>query len=354
MIRAFDGSLADAEGLLAVEQATFNECPYTAQEVRAMLQPGSSRVPRPEGVPPASGGPQRAWLAIDDNPAGAHGRAPLRENVAGFVIAFPVSSLQGAWWEIDLLAVHPERQGQGLGRQLIQAAATAGEGLAGRSRAVVATDNRHSARAFVRAGFQAEPSTCTLLIRRFEEQAPWPQPAPGVSVHEVATAADDSPRRFPPSRRSPPAEGGDEGHAGPHAPRADSAGNRGGLATGDRSRAEWEAAAWQVPPPACGSPGLTLLLAEQHGRPAGHAELIEVETLLYHGIWIESLAASSRTLRETLVYQAMYRAMAAGLDEVSAMVPRQNQPLRHTLLAAGFRSLGAYRWFTADLPLSDL
>ncbi len=47
----------------------------------------------------------------------------------------------------------------------------------------------------------------------------------------------------------------------------------------------------------------------------------------------------------------MNRAMAAGLDEVSAMVPRQNQPLLHTLLAGGFRSLGAYRWFSADLPL---
>jgi len=252
-----------------------------------MLQPGE--------------GSQCAWLAVDDNPVGAHGRAPLREDVVGFVIAFPVSSLQGTWWEIDLLAVHPDRQGRGLGRQLIQAATAGGEGLTGRSRAVVATDNRRSARAFAGAGFQAEPSTCTLLIRRFGEQAPWPQPAPGVSVHE-AKSADD-------------------------------------------------AAGWQVSLPAAGSLGLTLLLAEQHGRPAGYAELIEVETLLYCGIWIESFAASSRAVRETLVYHAMSRAMAAGLDEVSSMVPKQAQPLLHTLLAAGFRSLGAYRWLCADLPL---
>jgi hypothetical protein len=32
-------------------------------------------------------------------------------------------------------------------------------------------------------------------------------------------------------------------------------------------------------------------------------------------------------------------------------VPKQNQPLLHTLLAGGFRSLGTYRWFSADLPL---
>lgn len=273
MIRAFDGSLADAEGLLAVEQATFAECPYTAHQIQAMLRPGS--------------GPQRAWLAVD--PAGAPGGAPQRETVAGFCIAFPVSSLRGAWWEIDLLAVRPDRQGCGLGWQLIQAAAAGGEGLAGLARAVVAAGNRRSARAFAHAGLTAEPSPCTLLIRRLSEQAPGLKPAPGVAVRKAA-----------------------ETH------------NR---------------------------PGPALLLAEEHGRPAGHAELIEVETLLYRGIWIESLAAPSRAAREALVCHAMSRALASGLDEVSAMVPRQDQPLLHTLLAAGFRSMGAYYWFNADLPL---
>ena len=292
MIRAFDGSLADAEGLLAAERATFDECPYTAQEIRTMLQPESGR--------------QHAWLAADDNHLGAYGRALQRSgggSVVGFVTAFPVNSLQGTWWEIDLLAVHPDRQGRGLGRQLIQAAAAGGEGVANRSRAVVATDNRRSARAFAHAGFQAEPGVCTLLIHRLGEQAPRPQATAGVLVHEAASAAD--------------------------------------------------AAAWQVflPTPIQDCPGMTVLLAEHHDRPAGYAELIEVETLLYHGIWIESLAAPSRAVRDTLVYCAMNRAMAAGLDEVSAMVPKQNQPLLHTLLAGGFRSLGAYRWFSADLPL---
>jgi len=300
MIRAFDGSLADAEGLLAVERATFDECPYTAQEVRAMLQPGS---------------PQYAWLAIEgDTPSGL--RSPVREDITGFVIAFPVSSLQGAWWEIDLVAVHPDRQGRGLGRQLIRTATAGGEGLASRSRAVVAADNRRSARAFVGAGFQAEPTACTLLIYRLDERKPSPQPTPGISVHEAASVA--------------------------------------------------EAAAWQVPlsaswrvedlelaetAPIQNHPGPTLLLAEHLGRPAGYAELIEVETLLYRGIWIESFAASSRAVRETLICYAIDRAMAAGLDEASSMVPRQNQPLLHTLLAAGFRSLGAYRWFSVDLRL---
>jgi ribosomal protein S18 acetylase RimI-like enzyme len=317
MIREFNGSLADAEGLLAVEQATFDECPYTAQEVRAMLQSGS---------------PQLAWLAIeDDTPFGR--RSPLREHVAGFVIAFPVSSLQGAWWEIDLVAVHPDRQGRGLGRQLIQTATAGGEGLASRSRAVVAADNRCSARAFACAGFQGEPTACTLLIRRLDERKPSPQPTPGISVHEAASAAEAAGWQVPllaswgveDLELAETAQKQNITHPLPSG--------------GDKSQ---------------NHRGSTLLLAEHLGRPAGYAELIEVETLLYRGIWIESLAASSRAVRETLVYNAMNRATTAGLDEVSAMVPRENQPLRHTLLAAGFRSLGAYRWFSADLPPGDL
>jgi ribosomal protein S18 acetylase RimI-like enzyme len=292
MIRAFDGSLADAEGLLTVERATFDECPYTAQEVQAMLQPGSGHSPH--------AGAQCAWLAVEGDSPFDQG-SPQPGDVAGFVIAFSVNSRQGTWWEIDLVAVHPDRQGRGLGRQLIRAAAAGGMGQANRSRAVVATDNGRSARAFAHAGFQAEPSACTLLIHRLREQAPRPQPAPDVSVHEAASTD--------------------------------------------------EAAAWHVSWPAASSPGPTLLLAEQHGRPAGYAELITVETLLYRGIWIESLAASGRAVRDTLVCHAMNRAMASGLDEVSAMVPRQNRPLLHTLLAGGFHSLGAYRWFSADLPL---
>jgi GNAT superfamily N-acetyltransferase len=281
MIRAFDGSLADAQGLLAVEQATFGDCPYSAEQVQAMLQAGHGR--------------QRAWLAIQDGD-------PL-----GFVVAFPVGSLQGVWWEIDLLAVHPSWQGRGLGRQLIQAATAAGVAVAGQARAVVATDNDRSTRAFIHAGFRVSPPTCRLLILRLESHLSHLQPDPGVQVHPAASVAEIEDWLV--DGRRPPT-------ALPH------------------------------------DPNLTLLLAERNGRPAGYAELIQVQTLLYSGIWIESLAAPRRAAREALVHQAVTRANAAGLDEVSAMVPEQDQPLYHTLLSAGFRSLGDYRWLSARLPLT--
>ena len=61
IVRPFDHSLADAEGLLDVERATFNESPYTADEVRVML---------------ARGAAQQAWLAVGE------------ERIIGFVVAF--------------------------------------------------------------------------------------------------------------------------------------------------------------------------------------------------------------------------------------------------------------------------
>ena len=289
MIRAFDGSLADAQGLLAVEQATFDDCPYSAEQVQAMLRDGHGR--------------QRAWLATNHSQTELLKETRILGNIAGFVIAFPVSSLQGVWWEIDLLAVHPSWQGQGLGRQLIRVSAAAGVGIAGQARAVVAADNARSMRAFTHAGFQASPSAGWLLLRQLEGYVPRFRPAPGVQIRQAAGVADI---------------------------------------------AGWLAGPLTVTPD---DPNLTLLLAEQGGRLAGYAELIQVQTILYSGIWIESLAAPSRAAREALVYQALSRAIAAGLDEVSAIVPEQDQPLYHTLLSAGFRSLGAYRWLSARLPL---
>jgi ribosomal protein S18 acetylase RimI-like enzyme len=277
IVRAFDGSLADAEGLLAVDKATFDECPYSAEEVQAMLSDGA----------------QRAWLALGG------------DSVAGFVVAFPTTGLQGRCWEVDLLAVLPEWRGRGLATRLIRAACAEGKRVAQRARAAVATDNGASIRAFTRAGFRVGAETNKLLIYRTGGLAAHASTVRDVTIHRAASVA--------------------------------------------------EAADWPPERPADqNGPGPTLLLAEQDGQPAGYAELIEVETLLYRGVWIESIQAQSRSVYEALVHEAANQAITAGLDEIGALVPDRDWPLQDSLVARGFRSLGDFYWLTAGLPLPGL
>jgi ribosomal protein S18 acetylase RimI-like enzyme len=281
VVRAFNGSLADAEGLLAVERATFDESPYSAEEIRAMLSQG------PQG--------QQAWLALQGS------------QVAGFLVAFATHGLQGPSWEMDLLAVHPDAAGRGLATRLIRAGADQGARLAGRARAVVAAENEPSARAFLRAGFHAARPICRLLVLRPGKQVPPPWPGPDV---EVRPAADPA-----------------------------------------------EVAAWLPGAPAPGrapSAGLVLLVADEGGQRAGYIELLEVQTLLYRGFWIESLAAATDRARAALVQAALAQAAAAGLDEVGAMVPEDDLAWQRALLDAGFHSLGEFGWLVARLPMPGL
>jgi ribosomal protein S18 acetylase RimI-like enzyme len=289
IIRAFDDSLADAEGLLAVERATFDESPYSPEQVQAML----------------AAGPQRAWLAI----AGGQ--------IVGFCIGFATCGLRGACWEIDLLAVDAGWTGRGLASRLIRAAATHGARVARQTRAVVATDNDPSARAFARVGFR-RARTCELLLFRPGRPIPHPGLAPGFTVREAASVAQAAawlPDSLPLGTR----------HSG--------------LARLENC-------------PEQGAP--TLLLAEYKGQPAGYAELIEVQTLLYHGLWIESLAASTPTARVALLHDILRRAVEADLDEIGSMVPEGNRPLRQAFASAGFRSQGDFYWLEARLPLPGI
>lgn len=280
IIRAYDGSPTDTKSVLAIERATFAECPYAGKQVHAMLRRG----------------PQRAWLAVDEEDG----------EPAGFCIAFPVCGLAGMWWEIDLLAVHPDWEGQGIGRRLIRAAAAGGNGLTGEARAVVADDNVGSMRAFAAAGFRAADEPCSLLIYRFEGPLTRSRPVPGLTVHRARSLAEAE---------------------------------------------RWLAGTTVAPEVAEGDDPPTLLLSEQNGRPVGYAELVDVQTILYQGTWLQSLVAPGATAREALAMAVLQRADTAQLDEVSAMVPDHNRPLQHTLLAAGFQSMGTYRWFSAALPL---
>lgn len=289
IIRAFDGSLADAEGLLVVEQAVFAECPYDARQVREMLTEG----------------PMRAWLAIGGG------------QIVGCIIAFLTTGLGGPCWEVDLLAVLPEWTRRGLATRLIRATSAEGAQHARRGRAVVATDNKASARAFQRAGFRPAPDTCQLLITRPQEQGPCLPGERSLTIHEAGGAVELA-----------------------------------AWLAGEQMPAE---ATSQRPGQVDQAYGnLRLLVAGQDGQAAGYAELILVQTLLYRGLWIESLVASQQAAGRALVCAVVNQAFAAGLDEVGAMVPSADGSLQETLLATGFRSLGEFRWHQARLPLPGI
>jgi ribosomal protein S18 acetylase RimI-like enzyme len=292
IVRAFNGSLADAGGLLLLEKELFDESPYSPQQVQTLL----------------AGGPQRAWVAVE--PGGAR----EDDRIVGFCIAFLTDGLHGTCWEIDLLAVHPDWTRQGLATRLIRAASAYGARLARQARAVVATDNTASARAFARAGFQPA-ETCHLMIYRPQDTPPATPTASDVSVRQTTSRTELDAWLS-----------GDLSSAGP---------NR-------------QPEPIQPHSSVCST---TWLLAEHNGRSAGYAERIDVQTLLYRGVWIESLVAPTARTRAALIHATLNRAAAAGLDEVGAMVPEHNMGQRKALLAAGFRSLGTFRWVRARLPL---
>jgi hypothetical protein len=182
------------------------------------------------------------------------------------------------------------------------------------ARAVVATDNAASARAFQRAGFRTT-NTCNLLIYRTEGSSPPHRTTPGVTVREAADITEIAGWLPEEVISNWPSVGQQQREM----PRA-----------------------------------LTLLLVERDGETQGYAELLEVQTLLYRGTWIESLAASTQTARTALVHAVLHRAIAAGQNEVGMMVASEDLPLQHALLGARFQSLGSFHWLSARLPLPGL
>jgi ribosomal protein S18 acetylase RimI-like enzyme len=149
-IRPFDGSIADAKGIIQVDRETFDDCPYPPDYIASLQAEGAGQ----------------AWVAI------------LDDRVAGFVSAFETHSLAARRWEIDELAVRPSAQRRGLGTRLVSAAVAgspSGPSL-DHVRAVVAEHNIPSARAFARNGF-ASQTTADLLLYQVSGRIPRPSTA---------------------------------------------------------------------------------------------------------------------------------------------------------------------------------
>lgn len=280
-IRPYAATLADAHGILAVEQRTFNECPYTAAELRDRLAAPSQQVL----VAEAAG------------------------QVVGFLAGLRTPGLRGARLEADLLAVDPAWQGQGIASALLVALRRSA-GSVMELRGAVRPGNPASERAFAHAGFQPSSTIYDLMIYRILGIVP----------------------------RSLPPWGGEIGPlAGPQ-----EAAQLAGLAPAELPPAERIWAAGQ-------EPGLTLLVARAGSNVAGALELLEVHTLLYSGLWLEACVAGEgrRRVMAALAAAAVEVAKVRQLDEVGALVPREQRARHRALIGEGFRLLDSYRAWTA-------
>jgi len=107
---------------------------------------------------------EAVWSAIRQDHATL--LAEVDGQAAGFVDGFVTTSFTGERrWEVDLLAVAPQFQGQGIGRQLIGEHILYGqENRATYTRGLIEIQNVASQRAFARCGFQSDVSVCGLYI----------------------------------------------------------------------------------------------------------------------------------------------------------------------------------------------
>jgi len=301
LIRPFDGSRRDAKGLLAVDRGTFAESPYNADQVIHLLTRGE----------------QRAWLAI------------VGGEVTGFVTAFPTHTLHGHNWEVDLVAVQPAFQRQGIATELIKAAVEGAEGHGlDKARALAATDNPASQRAFTKAGFTPEETVCDLLLYEIRGFAPRPLDSDSVTVRDLALSTE---------------EAGAVLRLGQGLTlRPDDV-----LALASRQANE-------------------ILVAVGGEEIVGFAELLYVETLLYRGIWLESVIAqgADREIQAALISEAVERAKRKRLDEIGCLVRTrkrgmaegaeraknvEDHVLREALVGQGFGVVNEYYIFRRDL-----
>ena len=92
--------------------------------------------------------------------------AIYQEQVVGFVDGFLTLSVSGQRrWEVDLLGVHPDYHGRGMGTKLVQAITQAGREMEAEvARGLVATENIGSQKAFGKAGYVVAERPLNLWV----------------------------------------------------------------------------------------------------------------------------------------------------------------------------------------------
>jgi len=229
------------------------------------------------------------------------------QRMLGFVATFESHTLAGHRLEVDLLGVHPEDRGQGIGAALVQRAIENWDGVA---RALIRVGNIASERVFASAGFAPEATVRELLVLT-------PPSEPAGSHDGASRHAERSEASHVPSSETLRCAQSDTACHAEHS---------------EASRA-----------PA----SETLRCAQGDNAPAGFFELLPVTTLTYCGAWVEAAAAERNSLR-------VWRALAAGaaawaaerrLDMLGALPALAQRRCRRALAEAGYATEGHYRFF---------
>lgn len=247
---------------------------------------------------------QRVWLA------------EAASRIVGFLAGLCTPGLGHSHLEADLLAVHPAWQGKGIATALLTALRRDAAGVP-ELRGAVRPANLPSSRAFARAGFRPSGEVCDLLLYRIRGRVPRAAPAWGGAVRRLSKPEEAFQAEALAPGLLPPAE--------------------------------------QVSQ-ACQQPSLTLMGAFTSEGVAGIIELVEVHTLLYSGLWLESVHTrpGQAPALAALVAAAVELAKERDLDSVSCLVPHSQSRLRETLRMEGFVPLESYRiWKATPLPAGE-